>query len=375
MSVGLGTLVTAAYLKDAEDSTFPQTNHADDALGASDAIPILSETMTYDTQKENDAVLQAKAGLRSCDEVGKRVQGGITVQARYNDIGRLICAAMGWENPNTAGATYHGSPETVTAKSKHVIELDDILHRQTWTLDGDRLPSGQGGGTWDGVAQKVRTGNLIIAKQVTDWKFNSVAIDKMSVKIDPSRVALEFSMIGYNHSRGAYNHAAFTFSTDQTNVIWPQLVFTLSGSAVGITKAEINLDNHLEAEADTASGLYIKEPMRGAMRDVTFGFDLARYESDTRLDDLDIGTERYASFVFTSGTYVLGFYFSAFKFEKIDAPVPGSGIIKMSHQCRAYRPASDQFSAQWSNISLKKNNEMVCMMMNDHSSNYLLTET
>lgn len=371
MASGLGTLTKAAFKKDGEETAFPKTDWGDSDLGANDAIPLLSESLVYESTRENDATLYGKAGLRCSDEVAKRVRGPITVQARYNDIGRLICAAMGFENPNDSGGTYHGSPESTGGKYKHVIELDDIMHRQTWTLDGDRLPSGGGGGTWDANDQKVRTGNLIIAKSVNDWKFNSVAVNKMSVKIAPERVQIEFDLIGYNHSRGSYNSANFTLATTQTNVIWPHLVFSINGSAVGITKAEINLDNHLEAEADTASGLYIKEPMRGAMRDVTFGFDLARYEADTRLDDLDAGTERYASFVFTSGTYILGFYISAFKFEKIDAPVTGPGIVKMTHTCRAYRPASDQFAAQWSNIALKKNNEMVCMMINDHSTNYL----
>jgi hypothetical protein len=233
------------------------------------------------------------------------------------------------------------------------------------------LPSGGGGGTWDSNDQKVRSGCLIIAKQVTDWRFFSVMVNKMTIKAEPKGTSFVFDLIGYNYSRGSYNSANFTLATNQGNILFADYVFSINGTEYGVSNFEVTLDNKLAAERDTATGLYIKEPVRDEMREVTFGFDFLRHESDSLFDNYDAGTERYCSMKATSGAYNFGIYFSAFKFEKVDANVAGAGILRPKHNCRAYIPASDQFASEWSNIQLKKNKEMVIMLTNDHSTNYL----
>jgi hypothetical protein len=371
MSTGIGALSKAALKKDPEESAYPKTDWGASDLGSGDQIPFLSEGMAGDNKLEADATLEGKAGLRAADLVALDVAGSLNLQGRFNNIGRLICMALGWENPNVAGATYHGSPETVSAKYKHVFEIDDVLHRQTWTLDGDRLPSGSGGGTWDGADQKVRSGCLIVSKAVSDWRFFSVMVNKMTIKFDPKGTSFVFDLIGYNYSRGSYNSAAFTLATDQRNILFPDYVFSINGAEYGVSNMEIVLDNKLVAERDTATGLYIKEPVRNGMREVTFGFDFLRHESEAFFDDYDAGTARYCSMKAVNGAYNFGVYFSAFKFEKADANIPGAAIIRPKYNCKPYIPAADQFASEWSNIALKKNKEMVIMLTDDHSTNYL----
>jgi hypothetical protein len=371
MSTGKGATAKAAFIKDPQDSSYPYTSWGANDIAALAQIPFLSESIALVPTHEEQATLEGKAGLVSHDRIGLHHGGGLIVQGRYNNIDRLICMAMGYENPNTAGATYHGSPETVTGtKYKHIFELDDILHTQAWA-SGERLPSGSGGGTWDAGDKKVRRGVLAFAKDVSDWRYNSCMVNKMTIKIEPPRVSFEFEILAYSLDRGSYNSGNWTLATSQINLIFPSLVFTLNGTARGISGAEVTLDNHLLAERDTASGLYLAEPMREAKRDTVFGFNFMRYEADTELDILDADTANYCSFKCTSGNYSLGIYFSAFKFEKISAPVAGPGLIRMDHTARAYLPAADQFASEWSNISLIQNKEMVVMVVNDHSANCL----
>jgi hypothetical protein len=217
----------------------------------------------------------------------------------------------------------------------------------------------------------VRSGCLIVAKQVNDWRFFSCMVNKLKIVIEPPKTSFEFELIGYNYGRGSYNSAAFTLATDQRNIVFPDYVFTIGTTEYGISRMEINLDNKLAAERDTATGLYIAEPVRNGMRTVTFGWDFLRHSSETLFDDADAGTERYASIKATNGAYAFGVYFSAFKLEAPDAPVAGAGIIRPKYQATAYIPSTDRFAAEWSNIALKKNKEMVVMLIDDHSTNYL----
>ena len=124
---------------------------------------------------------------------------------------------------------------------------------------------------------------------------------------------------------------------------------------------------------DTESGLYIAEPRRNGMRDTTFNFDVARYSTDTFLDNVDAGAAHYASLKFASGNYNFGIYFDYFRFEDGDAPVTGPEIIRSKYMCRAHKPPSgtDNFSADRSNINLYKDNEMYIILTDDHSDNYL----
>ena len=370
MADGLGITSKAAFLKDNEDSSWPVTSPG--TIGSGDEVPFVAESVKVEPMAERDGTLEGKAGLRTVDTVGWNFRGQVTLRARYNNIGRVITMAMGYENPNDPGATYHGSPETVSGKSKHVIEQDDVLATQTWQT-GERLPSGAGGGTYNSSTdKKVRRGVLAFAKGVTDWRFYSAMITRMTIRIEnEGKVFIELEFVCHSYARGSYNSANWTLASDQSNVITPHCSFEIDGNSKGLARGEITLDNHLAFERDTASGLYIAEPRREHFRDTVFGFDFLRYNEDTYMDAYDAGSGHYCSFQFSTGNYKFNIYFNAFKFEKVTAPVAGPGIIRSQHTCRAYRPSSDNYSGEWSNISLIQNNEMIVLLQNDESSNYL----
>lgn len=372
MSTGLGVTSKAAFKKDPKTSDFPKTDWDANDIASGDQVPFINESMISDHVVENDPTVQGSAGRKKADIITKNVAGGLSLQGRYNNIGRLIACAMGFENPNTGGATYGGSPETVDGKYKHLIELDNNLHREAWLGEAGRHTSGTGTGTWYAGDKKARSGVLAFKKDVNDWKYHSVMVNRMVVRGELNQVTIDLDLVGYSHSRGSYNSANWTLASDQRNVILPGVLSAeISGDSIGITRFEIALDNQLQIVQDSDSGLYIKEPVRNGKRIITVGFDFARYTADTYLDVLDADTEKYMSFVFSDGYYNLGFYFSALKFESIEAPITGSEVISMKHTAIPYIPDSDQYSSEWSNIELKKNAEMVCVITDDNSSNYL----
>ncbi len=273
MSEGKGILTKAGFWKDPQTSSYPYIGWTF-PLANSHGVPIMSEGITREKETEEDATLQGRAGLKKSDTVGISVSGPIDLQAKYMSIGRLICMAMGFENPNDPGATYHGSPEAVGTKYKHVIELDEELATQGWLLNEERLPSGSGGGTWTASDQKVRRGLIGIAKQISDWLVYSAMVQKMTIKITANRININFEFIGYNQARVDAQSSNWDLPTYQTNIIWPDLEVkigsvdgtTYAWAEIGIKEATIELNNNLDVVRDTQSGLYITEPSRQGKR-------------------------------------------------------------------------------------------------------------
>jgi len=370
MSDGLGAVAKAAILHDPQGSDYPKTDWAADALGAGHGLPFVSEGVAKKPRTQTQPILAGKAGYRAADLLGYDVGGNLIVPARYNDIGLLIACAMGYENPNDPGETYHGSPDTVTGKYLHVFELDDNLHTEAWA-SAERLASGSGGGTWDSDDKKVRRFLLAFAKGVSDHRFYSNMVNRMSIDIQPNQIQFEFDLLSYNGARSDYSSSTWTYSTDRRNVIFPNVVFSLSGTEYGFASARIELVNNLDAPLTTASGLYKSEPRRNGFRQVTLSWNDPVYSSDDRIDDMETPTERYISIVASSSTYKLGFYFSSVKILDVQSPISSPEILKMDHQAQAFIPSSDQFSDQWGNVSLIQDKEMVVALQNDYSSNYL----
>ncbi|RMD67276.1 hypothetical protein D6833_00400 [Candidatus Parcubacteria bacterium] len=378
MATATGTLVKAVFEKDPQTSSYPYTSWTWPLSNNDRGIPLMSEDVTITRQKEEDMTLQERAGLKKADVVGVEVSGSLELQGKYNGLGRLVAMAMGFENPNDPGATYHGSPEQVGSLWKHVLELDEELATQGWLAGDERFPSGSGGGTWTANDKKVRRGVLGFRKQVIDHVIYSAFVNKMTIKITPGRISFGFDMIGYNAARTNAQSSNWDLPTYQANLIWPDCEFmigsvdgtTMTWQEIGITEATIELNNNLDVVRDTKSGLYITEPARQQKRVVTCSFSLARYEDDALLDRYDNDTEMKCWFKFTRGNYQFNIYFPSFTLSKASAPVGGPELIKPTYEFTAYKPSSDPFTNEWGNIELKKNNEMVILMINDDGSNY-----
>jgi hypothetical protein len=355
-----------AWQKDGKQTTYPITSGS---MGASDAIPMLSESLSDAVETSDNNVLSNKAGRRYADITARNFKGGLSCQLRYNDLGKLLAMGFGFENPNTSGATYHGSPESVSGHYLHIFERDDNLQTEGWLAGEMRYPLT----TWYAGDCKVRRGCIGLYKQVSDWRYNSVMINKMTFTFEPKLCKVDFDVIPHSRDRGSYASGTWTFElADSMNVIFPSLAFAINGTSYGISRATVVIDNKLLAQRDTASGLYILEPKRTENSTVEFGFDFLRDDAEAFFNTFDAGTEFYASIVSSYSTYLMGLYFNSCKIETIDRPISGPGILSTKHQAIAYMPSTNNFGSVLSNIVLIKSAEVFCALVDDHSTNYLV---
>jgi len=390
---GLGVISKAAFRKASEQASWPSGGaYGFPAIvpGAGHGIPLLSEGFTTVPEREDYASLYSRVGKMAGQQTGIRHSGHLLCQGMYNNLDRLIGCAMGYENPNDPGATYKGSPESGGGKYTHIYELDDILSEQDWDSPAERLASGAGGGgTWVAADDKVRFGNVVIYKGLTssgEWCFYPVMFDKMIISGNFDRVTVRFDGPAYDHERATstYGHASWTMASDETHLILPDSEFyigtvdgtTLTWQEMGITGFELVLENGLEFEPDTKSGLYIPEPRRGNFRQVYGGFDFSRYENDDLISRLNDDDEMKAWIKFSSGSYKFNIYLPSFHFKTMDYSIGGPGIIRPKHTFECHVPDSDPFTgdADYLNIELKKIKEFWVAIKNDYSSNFLTEE-
>jgi len=355
-------------------------------MTALDILRLIDESFTTQIMRDDFATLAAMAGKHAGAMTAKVFSGSVTVRADYYCSYASLLSAMGFENPNDSGATYHGSPEYSGGVYYHLLELDENLCEEDWT-SAERLPSGSGGGTYLSTYDKVRFGSLVIDKGIADWCYAPLLWDKMILSFDLNSCTMRFDGQAQDHDRGngstygpggvgGYSladlgpvlnmiDAEFKIGTvDGTTLTWQE---------IGITKFELVLERGLDFSQDTASGLYIMEPQISSHRRVYGGFDCARYSNDNLIDQLDNDKEMKAWIKFTSGTHKFNIYLPSFYLKTVDYSVKGPTVLKPSHQFECHKPASDPFSgdADYLNMQLKKNNEFHVVVSNVNDLNFL----
>ena len=146
-----------------------------------------------------------------------------------------------------------------------------------------------------------------------------------------------------------------------------------SADAIGVSEFEIKLANNLKAKQDSQSGQLIADPRRAKKRTVAGSFTMQRYESDTLLDKLGAQTACMAMFRFTGPEIgATGYYLTMWlwlpnlKFDVIDAPLGGRGIIPVTHTFTAEIPA-----AVPSGFPAGADKELYIQIQNDLSTNPL----
>ena len=123
MVQGAGWSSLTAWKKEETQTSYGETPIE---CGAQDEVPLLSEAISRDMQKEPDNVVRNKAGVGGSDVTGKLVSGPVAVEAVYRGMESILVTAMGFCN-------YSASPETVAAGVyKHTFELTENLHTQGW---------------------------------------------------------------------------------------------------------------------------------------------------------------------------------------------------------------------------------------------------
>jgi len=375
VSIGAGFSSKTAWKKEAAQSAYGTPIEC----GANDQQPLITEGLSRDIEKELDNVIRHKAGYGQSDVIGKLINGPITIEAVYRGIESLIVSAMGFSN-------YSASPQSGGAEGvyKHTFELANNLHTQSWAA-GDGILAGSGYLAGD---KKVRRGTLCIDKSVSIWEVISSMVQSMTISGDSKGVRIELDMLPYDLDRAsAVNDSSAAWSI--INDDWLSILFqdldlriddysdsvALTGDdAIGISAFEIKLENHLKMGKDSRSGVYIAEPGREAKRLVTGSFTIPRYENDTFLDHCDAQNALMAILKFTGSQIGATGYYRTFwiwlptiKFDKVDAPMGGPGIIPVEHTFTCELPAAcpQGFPAQ-------ATKEMVIQVQNGLSTNPLI---
>ncbi|MFH2012517.1 MAG: hypothetical protein ABIJ37_07465 [Pseudomonadota bacterium] len=347
------------------------------ACGADNQIPLISEGLLRGIEKELDNTIRHKAGYGGSDILGKLVSGPIAIEAVYRGIESILCSAMGFSH-------YEDSPETIVAGVyKHTFELAEHLHTESWAA-GDGILAGSGYLAGD---NKVRRGTLCIDKSVSIWEFISTYINTITIKGDSKGVYIDLDLLPYDLDRASTTNISSSGWTipndDWLSILFPDLelwidnysesVALTSDDAVGISAFEIKLDNNLLVEKDSLSGLYMVDPRRNEKRLVTGSFTFPRYENDTFLNDLDAQNKLMAMLKFTGSQIEATGYYRTFwiwlptlKFDKVDAPIGGPGIISVTHSFTAEIP-----DAVPAGFPSKAEKEMLIQVQNDLDTNPL----
>lgn len=348
------------------------------ACGANHQAPLISESLSREIEKELDNVIRHKAGFGGSDVLGKLVAGGISIEAVYRGLESIICSALGFSN-------YAASPETLIAGAyKHTFELSEHLHTESWTA-GDGILAGSGYLAGD---NKVRRGTLCTDKTIAIWEYISSMINAITIKGDSKGVRIELDLVPYNLGRSsAVNTSSSTWSIpndDWESILFQDLVLWIDdysdsvsltdADAAGISEFEIKLENNLKIEKDSLSGLYIAEPKREGKRLVTGSFTFPRYENNTFLSDLDDQAAQMAMLKLTGSQIAATGYYHTFwvwlptlKFDKIDAPLGGPGMLAVTHTFTAELPA-----AVPSGFPAQADKELLVQVQNDLDTNPLI---
>jgi len=374
MTIGAGFSSKTAWKKEDKQGAYG----APIACGANNQQPLISESLARDIEKELDNVIRYKAGYGAGDVTGKVVTGSITIEAVYRGIESLIVSALGFSN-------YTGSPETVAGGVyKHTFELANNLHTQSWAA-GDGILAGSGYLAGD---NKVRRGTLCIDKSVSIWEMISSMIQSITIRGEAKGVYIDLELIPYDLDRASATNTSSTGWTipanDWLSIIFQDLAMWIddysdsvaltSDDAVGISAFEIKLENNLKMAKDSLSGLYIAEPRREGKRLVTGSFSFPRYENDTFLDHLVDQAAQMAMLKLTgsqigaTGHYrTFWIWLPTLKFDKVDAPVGGPGLIPVTHTFTCEIPAACP-----SGFPAQATKEMVIQVQNDLGTNPLI---
>ncbi|MFH1616661.1 MAG: phage tail tube protein [Planctomycetota bacterium] len=374
MTTGAGYKSKTAWRKEAAQGAYGTPIEC----GANHQVPLVSESLAREIEKELDNVIRHKAGYGGSDLLGKLVAGGISIEAVYRGIESIICSALGFSN-------YSASPETIAAGVyKHTFELAEHLHTESWAA-GDGILAGSGYLAGD---NKIRRGTLCADKTISIWEYISAMINSITIKGNSKGISIELGLVPYNLDRASAvntSSAAWTIpNSDWESILFQDMVLWIDdysagtaltdADAVGISEFEIKLENNLKVEKDSLSGLYIAEPRREGKRLLTGSFTFPRYESDTFLAHLDDQTAQMAMLRFVgsqigaTGYYnTLWIWLPTLKFDKVAAPLNGPGMLTVTHEFTCELPA-----AVPSGFPTQAEKELLIQIQNDLDTNPLI---
>ena len=348
-------------------------------LAAGDAVPFASESISKGLDRlSNPALIGAGITLPS-EIVGIDVGGDVGGRFTYRGWERLVMCALGFEHPDDSPATL------ASGAYAHLFECDEALADAPWE-------SGERAGGFDSEDLKVRHGVLGLAKQTSDWLWESVMVNKMTITGRPAGIDISFDLIGFDLAKGSYNSANWTLPAGSTAMcLFQQGVFKLglrSGGAGNLDEYcpsmwELVVDNKLKTDDRSLySAPNIVQPERSGFREVSWKMEFPRYYDDLEtLYDLGEANQELAGFLVITGPQIAStgyyrkwsFFMSSMRYKTPVMSIDGPGPITHSFELDAHRPGgSDIFeSGYYQSISLIKDSELIAMCQNEDTVDYI----
>ena len=318
---------------------------------------------------------------------GVRVEGVVGNTAANGDWVVTVLTTTTFELNNSVGNGAYvsdGEAEKFFAFA-HLFERDEAMQDMAWS-------TGERAGGFDTEDRKVRCGTFGFARQISDWLWSSVMVNKMTISGRPAGIDISFDLVGFDLVKGSYDSANWTLPVGSTAMcLFQQSVLKLgerSGGVSGLDEFcpsmwELTVDNKLKTDdRSLCSAPNIIQPVRSDFRETSLKLEFPRYNAglETMYDLGVLNTELAASLIITGPQIALAgsyrkwsFFMSSLRYAAPVSQIAGPGPITHSFELDAHRPSgSDIFeSAYYQSITLVKDSDLVVMCNNEDVVDYI----
>jgi hypothetical protein len=206
-----------------------------------------------------------------------------------------------------AGATGNLTKQTGTGDATLAFTAHSVqMYEHVYELDSSSrhfiaYPTAEQVTGYQASDKKNRMATIGIKMSTSDFLFKNAMCK--SFKINSSAagfVEVASDFVAHTQDRGSYNSGTWTAPSDfsdSSNIVTHQhLNFQIGTSEsalvdLGVTNWDLGIDIPLQVIQDTASGLYIAEPVLEGMYGITSNWTLSRFSAETYMGYRDAWTE------------------------------------------------------------------------------------
>lgn len=264
------------------------------ATTVSQLLPFTSESLSLEKDKLDDPVLTGTSARLLAETVRQRVSGSIETNLTFGGaFDQIFKAALGSQTSDTTALT----------------ETFDLTEDITTSL------------------------TIAVDKQVSIHEFSGCKINQLTISSDGSVLTVSVDVLGKSRTINGVNTVT-EFDTANgygTRIRHPDIVFKINGVSVNIASFTLTLNNNLTFIEENAL-----EPIdieRNGKREVSLSFELARYTTDTYLQNFENDTEFSVEISASRGTDSLTITLPKVVVTNVSQPVGGAEIIKQSIEC------------------------------------------
>ncbi len=267
-------------------------------------LPFTSESLSKEVQRLDDGILGSDSRILA-EQTQKSVSGGIETDLTYIGFDEVYELALG------------AVSGTGTSTDPYVFTLTDDIN-QSFTVAVD--------------------------KGISIHEYTGCKINSLTISGDGSKLTASIDVIGKSRAIGTL---ATNTATDIDNandygnrILFADITFLAGGKAYGISSFTLQLNNNLTAIFENSREAV--EISRNGKREITFSFELPRYQLDDFNTMFDNDTEFDIQIEATLGTNTLQIILPRVVISNTNPTVSGPEIIKQTVECTVLKPATGE---------------------------------